>query len=804
MEPFTIAGLVGLTLGPILKKAAEDHVADFVKQALKDAGRSETRKLRKAARRCLEAWMEAGLFSMQAGGVDPEELEVFLETYQPHLRRFLGNADVLEELLRPVLSGEADATPRAGRLEGHWRALELPDLPEDFDFVSASRAFSRRMRKEELLDAELRQRLATRHLVEQTAQLAAIRGVWPDFDLDAYARRMRKKYRTLDLSALTPPARDDVGQAPLLLRDVFVPQSARPKPPPWDLPKDLVEKLVKRGDVALEYLPEGLTKEDLARARGEWVAEPAGPVLDAIGEEPRLVLLGDPGSGKSTLARYVLLTLLEPPPESPEWLRPLTGHLPLLVELREYVGRLATGGCEGFPEFLHFLGKTEGYHLNHVELKAQLAERPALVVFDGLDEVFDPAQRAQVAEQIIGFAHNYEKARVIVTSRVVGYRGAALRDAGFTERTIAELDDGQIRTFVTGWYALLYSEHPEEAATRQRRIEEALAGSPAVRQLAGNPLLLTIIAIIAKHQELPRERPRLYEHAIKVLCHHWDVTGHRIPPEEMPADFMREDDKLELLRRVAWRIQGTEGGLAANYIGEADLRAEVEGYFGERWEMGRREATRVTDAMVGHLRARNFVLCLYGPGLYGFVHRTFLEYLCATEVQDRFEKQRATEPDELQAWFVARADAAEWHEVLRLLCGLLAPPFAGTLARYLPLRLDWRPWSGDLPDAVRVDLMLRLVALPWVERAVLFGSRARGDAPPRADIDLALTAPAATLAQWDETVEDLQQVETLLPLDIVRAEEAPTELTARIETEGVLLYERLDRGPAPGQARGRP
>ena len=38
---------------------------------------------------------------------------------------------------------------------------------------------------------------------------------------------------------------------------------------------------------------------------------------------------------------------------------------------------------------------------------------------------------------------------------------------------------------------------------------QAFSASPSVRQLTGNPMLLTIMAIIGKHQELPRDRWKL-------------------------------------------------------------------------------------------------------------------------------------------------------------------------------------------------------------------------------------------------------------------------------------------------------
>jgi hypothetical protein len=39
-------------------------------------------------------------------------------------------------------------------------------------------------------------------------------------------------------------------------------------------------------------------------------------------------------------------------------------------------------------------------------------------------------------------------------------------------------------------------------------------------------MLLTIMAIIGKNQELPRERWKFYDHAAGVLIHHWDVERH--------------------------------------------------------------------------------------------------------------------------------------------------------------------------------------------------------------------------------------------------------------------------------------
>ena len=126
------------------------------------------------------------------------------------------------------------------------------------------------------------------------------------------------------------------------------------------------------------------------------------------------------------------------------------------------------------------------------------------------------------------------------------------------------------------------SDRPDEAKERRERILKSFKESASIRQLAGNPMLLTIMAIIGKHQELPRERWKLYDHAASVLIQHWDVNKH-LKDASIDADFIGEDDKKELLRRLAFRMQSGDGGLAGNYIHREQLQDEFESYLKERY-----------------------------------------------------------------------------------------------------------------------------------------------------------------------------------------------------------------------------
>jgi HEAT repeat protein len=532
----------------------------------------------------------------------------------------------------------------------------------------------------------------SRHLAASAAEVAGP-GRVPALDLASYFKRLEQQYARLDLNALTPPQREEYLQ--ILLRSVFVEPQVRAEPPPVELPKMTWDLLQTRGEVPGEDRFAGLGLAELYRAREVYQRKPARPVLDILTERGnRLVtVLGDPGSGKSTLARYLVLSLVEGSGDA-RLEQPGIAHcLPLLVELRAYAGLRAQGKCDTFLGFLGYLGRTEGYGLTEQGVDRYLREDGrALVIFDGLDELFDPAEREAVSRQIAGFATTYERVRVVVTSRIIGYRREILGGAGFSHYTLQDLDRPEIELFVRNWYELAFHQQPEEAEPRRRRLADAVEQSQSIRELAGNPLLLTILAIIGKHQDLPSERWKLYDHAAGVLVEHWDVNKH-LADARIHADFIGEEDKKELLRQVARRMQDGRGGLAGNYLPAEELQGEFEDYLATRYGRDPADAKVIARAMIRQFRERNFVLSTYGAGLYGFVHRAFLEYFCAAAVVRSFEKSRELTLEQLKADVFGRHWEDEaWREVLRLICGMLDERFTAEMIDFL---IDvYGPWPA--------------------------------------------------------------------------------------------------------------
>ena len=543
-----------------------------------------------------------------------------------------------------------------------------------------------------------------------------------EHNLDAYYSALRKRYSVLALEGLTPPQKEEYLQ--IQLRSVFVEQNVRENPPPVELPKEVWEKLSRDKEIHPEDLPAGITLDDVRKAREAYYEKPTRPVLEVLTDAryQHAIILGDPGSGKSTLARYVMLSLIDRDAATitPNISRLGEGVLPLLIELRSYARLIAENKCETFLEFLEYLGKTEGWGLTKIALENYLKnDGRAVVMFDGLDEIFDAELRERIAHQIVGFAGDYPKSRIIVTSRVIGYRRKILTDAGFTHFTLQDLDEKQVETFVSRWYDLAMSERRDEAKERRERILRSFKESASIRALAGNPMLLTIMAIIGKHQELPRERWKLYDHAASVLIQHWDVNKH-LKDARIDADFIGEDDKKELLRRLAFRMQSGEGGLAGNYIHRDQLQAEFEDYLKTRYAQPPDRAAMIARAMIEQFRERNFILSLYGANLYGFVHRAFLEFFCASAFKYRFAETQEIDIEYLkQEVYGKHWEDQSWHEVLRLICGMIAPRFTGEIIDYLTRGLNQLgspsfkapPWNialavqclGEVRDLSAVD-----------------------------------------------------------------------------------------------------
>jgi energy-coupling factor transporter ATP-binding protein EcfA2 len=653
--------------------------------------------------------------------------------YRNPVENLLNSASVAEHLLESVRDLSNDALPDPKRLEREWKQAGGVSFPFGGVWELVAFNFRKGAMEKTFITPPLRDILNAQNLDEIRQLQQKLLGVQVAVRHEQYVSRMLKKYGGVELANIAPAYADDPGQ--LIVTDIFEPQHVRENPPPVEISKDEFEKLAREGKLdkndeqaVIAMLEEGEGKETAQRLRfqrASYAEQPVRPVLDVIsnrssmGPQARasaarssqargtsaqgsqatnqatktrlLVITGEPGSGKSTLLRYLLLGVLNPPtdPDDPTqplaWTEGFTGgneHFPFLIELRDYYFTCKDEPkVNSFLNYFQHLGEAQGYGIDAEWLNKRLENGPSLALFDGLDEIFDAGDRDEIMQQIVGFVETYPAARVIVTSRPHGYHEGILRPAGFVHFRLQDLDREQTDNFTRAWFKRVFPQSPQDATQRVDRVLDSIERSDSIRWLAGNPMLLTIMCLIAREKELPRERARFYDQCIDVLVHQWEINRHL---QDENLAFLDVDDKKELLRRIAFHMQSSEAGLRGNFIAERELLVLTQAWFEETFED--LKGTKARDAattMIKGLWERNYLLCPRGPKLYGFLHRTLMEFLTATEYVRRFQRTPDFTLDDLDAVFREHGNEPEWSEVLRLICGEVGDEFAEKLIRTL-------------------------------------------------------------------------------------------------------------------------
>jgi hypothetical protein len=531
----------------------------------------------------------------------------------------------------------------------------------------------------------------------------------------AYLKWLRRHFQTIDHIATL--SEDHVTPLQPALLDVFVPQRVRAEPPPVSLPRELWLRYLAHGKITEHDVPHDVRRDLLDHKLKEYAERPARPVLDVLTRpEGRLVvLLGYAGAGKSMLARYIALSLADlavlacqsGPGASAHPLAPLSKYIPFVVELRTYPKR---ADCASFVEMIGALadpGCPPSISVTRI-LESCLRERGnALVIFDGLDEVFDLKMRDQLKEQIKEFAQFYTGARVIVTSRVTDYDRHELDQARFAHHTLQDLDPLEVSDFAHRFYHALYPANEPEAERLTARLLGTVRRSPAIAELAGNPLLLTSIAFLGRAEEVPPTRIDALGRTVRLLAEGWDAGRHlRQRNGSGQVDLVDLDEKLQLLRLAARRIiDNANGQQPRNYLSGNELKKVFSGFVAQRFKRSQGDADAVARHLLDQLRDRDYILAKFETDAYGFVHRAFLDYLAADDIRHQFAEQEINE-DDVVARFRDHWREPAWQEVLPLLAGLLRAKRADlairTLLRASPLwYLDFDPLPRHVLLAIR-------------------------------------------------------------------------------------------------------
>jgi len=445
----------------------------------------------------------------------------------------------------------------------------------------------------------------------------------------AYLAHLQRAYHALDFKGI--PQLDTFSKE-LALEDVYVPLVARPDLPSgetWErrfagrefnvLESDRMDA-TDSGQVDDAWYEEALTR------LANWTFGTASAKIEqAMHDKSRVVVIGDPGSGKSTLLKHLALHLAIE----------ANAPLPILVPLNAYADALSKADCH-LQQYLpdYFAGVTKDLSGLGPLFDHALATGSAVILLDGLDEV--QRDRPHLAARVEAFAQEVltRGNKVVVTSRIVGYRETPLDAKAWALYTLLDFDRAAIEAFATKWCMAFEKstkgDTPEALAAAEverKGLLAAIVANPGVGNLASNPLLLTILALIKRQNvELPNRRVILYELYLKTLISAWSkARALDKKPVGPPLDYLQTISVLGPL--ALWlRQENPTAGLVTE---ERLIEWLTQFFMGEDWGYRRGDAAKQAREFLNSVHTYSNLLLERGPGRYGFLHLTLEEALAA-------------------------------------------------------------------------------------------------------------------------------------------------------------------------------
>jgi formylglycine-generating enzyme required for sulfatase activity len=479
----------------------------------------------------------------------------------------------------------------------------------------------------------------------------AIKAAPPDLArvTDLYLKNLVERFRYLDFKGMGANDRLPL-RLPLL--EMFVPLKARVETPEGETWERV--RIAGRRPT-----------EEEAEVIGRRVSEPQ-PILNLLGKNAGLIVLGDPGAGKTTFLKFLALTLAAG--KGPELgLKP---RLPVLLPLSAYANALAEKDIR-LDRFIALYAEERGVDLPLGPLLEQAFQKgEVLLLLDGLDEVRDPGLRNTVVERVLRdcySAHRGAGNQIVLTSRIVGYREVRPQAEGLVECTLVDFEDEEIEAFVDKWTAAVERAAGGdtalaalESARERGELLDAVWGNAGVRSLAANPLLLTILAVMKRQGvTLPERRVELYQTYVETLLRSWNLVRGLAGRSSRDLDLV---ETLKVLAPLALWMHETSPGVGL--VKEWGLHRELERIYEER---GSADPEKATHRFLEDVREHAALLLDRGGRQYGFIHLTFQEYLAAVALAQKGQQEIQPVVDVL----AEHIGEATWHEVSLLTIGYL-------------------------------------------------------------------------------------------------------------------------------------
>jgi Leucine-rich repeat (LRR) protein len=401
----------------------------------------------------------------------------------------------------------------------------------------------------------------------------------------------------------------------------------------------------RRYNLNVAYISLLLDVKGEEEGEGGGVSSTSEHVLDPL---PRALITGDAGSGKTTLLQWLAVKACrgDAVGEESEW----GDRVPFFIPLRRYAKKdLPTP-----EEFVVAATPQLAGVMPHGWVHDQLDSGRGLVLVDGVDEL-PPARREDVRRWLDELVATFPETRYVVTSRPPAVSEGWLDDQDFAALELQPMSLPDITSFILHWHAAALNDPQDgqEKAELERlsgSLLEVIRTDRAVRSLATSPLLCAMLCALHRDRKshLPRGRLEVYRVALEGLIDRRDVEREVI--SGLPAQSLSLPEKLVLLRDLSY-------WLMVNGYAFAPAERCIDRIAQKLPSMPHLDYS--AEEVFAYLLTRSGVLREPVPGAVDFLHRTFQEYLAASEV---------IEQDNV-GQLIASAHSDEWREVTILAAG---------------------------------------------------------------------------------------------------------------------------------------